>query len=165
MPRNIDPAVNQIENAYLYDLDDLQELAASNASLRRSETQRAEDIVLEEEQRFDGWLVALQAVPTIRRLRSRAETVRSAELSRAAGRLGLSDQQREGFEAITKSIVKKSLHAPISRLRAETDREEGLAMLEAARVLFALDDTEAPGSEADGKSLEDEDPEAPKVPE
>jgi glutamyl-tRNA reductase len=100
---------------------------------------RAEDIVREEQERFDGWLVALQAVPTIRHLRARAESIREAELQRALSRTRLSDGDRERVEAMTRSIVNKILHAPIARLRDETDREEGLAMLEAARSLFGLD--------------------------
>ncbi|MCZ6462979.1 MAG: glutamyl-tRNA reductase, partial [Proteobacteria bacterium] len=149
VPRNIDPAVNELDNAFLYDIDDLQDVAAANVEERRRETLRAEDIVREEEQRFDGWLVALQAVPTIQHLRSRAEAIRSAELERALRRLELDETQREGLEKLTHSIVNKLLHAPLSRLRADTDREEGLAMLEAARALFALDDPDAPGADAD----------------
>ena len=70
VPRNIDPAVNELEGVYLYDLDDLGELAAANDEERRREKVRAEAIVLEEQQHFDGWLVALAAVPTIRDLAS-----------------------------------------------------------------------------------------------
>lgn len=149
VPRNVHPDVNELDNAYLYDIDDLQEVSASNVEERRRETASAERIVLEEQQRFDGWLVALQAVPTIRHLRARAEAVRSAELERFAGRLPRDGEASEVVEALTRAIVNKILHAPLARLRAETDREEGLAILEAARALFALDDASAPGAEAD----------------
>lgn len=146
VPRNVDPNVNELDNAFLYDMDDLQDVAAANAESRQRETVQAEDIVAEERQRFDGWLVALQAVPTIRDLRERAETIRTRELERAASRMSLADDQREQLEALTRSIVNKLLHAPLARLRAETDREEGLAMLEAARELFALGErATAPG--------------------
>jgi len=140
VPRNIDPAVNDLDGVYLYDLDDLAEAAASNAEERRRETIRAEAIVLEEQQRFDGWLAALGAVPTIRDLKRRAEQIRSAEIEKAAGRLGLDEAQREGVEALTHAIVNKLLHAPVSRLRGQSDREEGFARLEVARALFGLDD-------------------------
>ncbi len=76
VPRNIDPEVDRLDNAYLYDVDDLQQVSKRNAEERRREAQRAESIVAEEEQRFDGWLVALEAVPTIRHLRDSAEQVR-----------------------------------------------------------------------------------------
>jgi glutamyl-tRNA reductase len=143
VPRNVDPDVNRVDGVYVYDLDDLSEAAAANAEERRRETVRAEAIVLEEQQRFDGWLVALQAVPTIRDLKSRAETIRAAELEKHLGRLGLDDTQRDGVEALTRAIVNKLLHAPVSRLRGQTEREDGFGYLEAARVLFDLDDRSA----------------------
>jgi glutamyl-tRNA reductase len=149
VPRNVDPAVDSLDTAYLYDVDDLQEVAAANTEERQREARRGERIVLEEEQRFDGWLVALQAVPAIRHLRARAEAIVGQEIARHAGGLGLDDAQLEGVEALSRSIVNKILHAPLSRLRAETGREEGLAMLEAARELFALDDENAPGGHID----------------
>ena len=83
VPRNIDPAVNQLDDVYLYDVDDLGGVAEANAEERRRETVRAEAIVQEEVERFDGWLSALQAVPTIRRLRARAESIRQGELDKA----------------------------------------------------------------------------------
>jgi glutamyl-tRNA reductase len=149
VPRNIDPAVNGLDNAYLYDIDDLQGVAEANGEERRRESLNGERIVLEEQERFAGWLVALQAVPTIRHLRARAASVRQREMDRALPRLGLSDQQREGVEAMTRAIVNKILHPPLARLGAQTDREEGLAVLEEARALFALDDPTAPGAEVD----------------
>ena len=139
VPRNVDPAVDQLDGAYLYDLDDLQQVAAENRSERALETERGETIVLAEQERFEGWLVALQAVPTIRDLRARADSIRNAELERTLRKLELGDQEREAVEHLTRSIVNKILHPPLSRLRDETDRDEGLAMLEAARALFALD--------------------------
>lgn len=151
LPRNVDPDVDRLDGVYLYDLDDLAGVARANAEDRRRETVRAEALVQAEVERFDGWLSALQAVPTIRHLRARAEAIRRGELTRGASRLGLDDEQRQGLEALTRAMVNKLLHAPITRLRRETEREEGLAYLEAARVLFALDDPDAPGAQADGE--------------
>jgi glutamyl-tRNA reductase len=149
VPRNVDPDVNRLDGVYLYDLDDLGGVAEANAEERRRETVRAESIVQEEVERFGGWLAALEAVPTIRRLRGRAEAVRRAELAKWAGRRDPSDADLQGVEALTRAIVNKILHAPVSRLREQGEREEGLASLQAARVLFALDDPRAPGAEAD----------------
>jgi glutamyl-tRNA reductase len=149
VPRNVDPDVNRLDDVYLYDLDDLAGVAEANAEERRRETIRAEGIVQEEAERFAGWLAALAAVPTIRRLRDRAEAVRQAELAKWAARSGLDEEGRRQVEALTRAIVNKLLHAPLSRLREQAEREEGLAYLEAARVLFALDDPRAPGAEAD----------------
>ena len=89
----------------------------------RVHPERAERIIYEERVHFDGWLVALQAVPTIRDLRRRAESIRQSELDRFGGRLRLDPGQEETVAQLTWSIVNKLMHAPIARLRAETDRE------------------------------------------
>ena len=95
----------------------------------------------EERQRFDGWLTALRAVPTIKHLRERIEVIRVAELERALRRAPLSDADPEALDQLTRALVNKILHEPISRLRREAEREEGMAYLEAARVLFGLDES------------------------
>jgi len=154
VPRNVDPDVNRIDGVYLYDIDDLAGVAAANAEERRRETAAGEAIVAEEEQRFAAWLSTLQAVPTIRHLRARVEAIRNRELERGLARLGLDEAQRAGVDAITRSLVNKILHAPLTRLREEAEREEGLAYLEAARKLFALDDPEAGGGEGGGEGPE-----------
>jgi glutamyl-tRNA reductase len=139
VPRNVDPAVNDLDNVYLYDLDDMAGMADANAEERRREIIRAEELVREEQQRFEGWLAALAAVPTIRLLRERAEAVRVGEMERRLGSLDLDESQQAGVDALTRSIVNKLLHVPLSRLRKEADPEEALVYLEAARALFALD--------------------------
>jgi glutamyl-tRNA reductase len=151
VPRNVDPLVHELDSAYLYDLDDLQEVAAANVKERQRESERAERIIYEEREHFDGWLVALQAVPTIRDLKRRAEEIRQAELERFGGRLRLDPGQEDTVAQLTRSIVNKLMHAPISRLRDETDREVGLVRLEEARTLFGLDDD-------DSRAEADEDP-------
>ncbi len=140
VPRNADPSIDAIDNLYRYDLDDLGSMVSENAEQRAREAERAAAIVVEEQQRFDGWFAALRAVPTIRHLRDRAESIRSCELERALARLDLGDTEQAAVDALTKSIVNKILHAPISRLKREAEREEGMAYLEVARVLFELDD-------------------------
>ena len=157
VPRNVDPAANELEGVYLYDVDDLGELAEANAEERRREKVRAEAIVLEEQQRFDGWLSALSAVPTIRDLRERAEHIRSSELARVMGRYDLPDDARDGVEQLTRQIVNKLLHAPISRLRDQEDRAQGLAVLETARALFALDGRAAGDGPADASADPEDD--------
>ena len=155
VPRNVDPAVHKLDNAYLYDLDDLQEVAAANVKERRRESERAERIVYEEREQFEGWMVALQAVPTIRNLRDRAESIRSGEIDRFAGRLRLEGGQNEVLEQLTRSIVNKLMHSPIARLRDETDREAGLIRLEEARRLFGLDAASDSDRDASRARLDD----------
>ena len=151
VPRNVDARVDELDGVYLYDVDDLGRVAEANAEERRREKVRAEAIVLEECQRFDGWLAALAAVPTIRDLRDRAERIRAREVERVAARLEASGVQREVLEALTRGLVNKLLHAPVARLRAQEDREQGLATLEAARALFALDERGRRGRAARGR--------------
>jgi glutamyl-tRNA reductase len=140
VPRNADPELDSLDDVYLYDIDDLSSLARENAEQRQRESAQAETIVEEERQRFDGWLMALRAVPTIKHLRERAESIRSAELERALRRAPLAQADPEALDQLTRSIVNKILHQPVSRLRREAEGEEALAYLEAARALFGLDD-------------------------
>jgi glutamyl-tRNA reductase len=140
VPRNADPEIDQLDNVYLYDIDDLAAVSSENAEQRRHETVRAEAVVNEEQQRFDGWFAALRAVPTIKHLRAHAERIRQAELEKSLARLDLGDVERDRVDALTRSIVNKILHAPITRLRQEAEREEGMAYLETARLLFGLDE-------------------------
>ncbi len=151
VPRNIDPAVDDLDSAYLYDIDDIQGIAFSNEKERRREASWAETIILEEQERLAGWMVSLRAVPTIRHLRARAEAVRQAELGSSLSKMDLSDAQAKRVEALTRSIVNKILHRPLARLGAQTEEDQGLAVVEEARALFGLDDSDAPGAEVDSE--------------
>jgi glutamyl-tRNA reductase len=142
VPRNADPAIDRLEEVFRYDIDDLASIANENAEDRRRERSAAETIVVEEQQRFEGWLAALRAVPTIKHLRARIDAIRQEELDRALSRLELDERTRDGVEALTRALVNKILHAPLTRLRLEAEREEGMAYLEVARMLFGLDESE-----------------------
>jgi glutamyl-tRNA reductase len=142
VPRNADPAIDALDNVYRYDLDDLGKIAMKNSELRQHEAERANAIVVEEQQRFDGWMASRRVVPTIRDLRARTEATRTRELERTLARIELDDGQRAAVDALTKSIVNKILHAPVSRLKSEAENEGGMAYLEVARVLFDLDQEE-----------------------
>ena len=142
VPRNAAPELQRLDDVFLYDIDDLSLLAQENARHRERESARAEAIVEEERQRFDGWLTALRAVPTIKHLRERVEAIRVSELERALRREALAGVDPDALDQLTRAIVNKILHEPVSRLRSETEREEGMAYLEAARALFGLDDDE-----------------------
>jgi len=155
VPRNVAPRVETLDNAYVYDMDDLQSVADANSNERRRESDFGEGIVSEEQLQFENWLNALEAVPTIRHLRARAEAIRERELDRMAGRLALDSDQREGVAAITRAIVNKLLHAPVAHLRNEVDGEVRTESLDLARTMFALDDDAAPGAEADAALREE----------
>jgi glutamyl-tRNA reductase len=158
VPRNADPAIDRLDDVYRYDVDALTAVASENAEERRREQARAEAIVGEEQQRFEGWFAALRAVPTIRDLRGRIEAIRARELERALPRLPLDAAAREGVDAFSRALVNKILHEPLSRLRREAEREEGMAYLELARLLFGLDDAEPADAAAPAGPPDPEEP-------
>jgi glutamyl-tRNA reductase len=148
VPRDVDPGVAQLDDCYLYDIDDLQAVVRESLSGRRREAERAEAIVEHEAERFRDWQASLRVVPAIASLRERAESIRSGELAKAEGRLeGLSESERRTVESITTQIVNKLLHVPIVRLK-QAAAAEGSGYVEVAKDLFGLPDddvTKKPG--------------------
>jgi glutamyl-tRNA reductase len=142
VPRDIDPAARDRAGVHLHDIDDLQAVARENMHVRKKEIAAAEAIVDDEVEKYADWLRSLEVVPTVAALRSRAESVRLAELERTLGKTDMSDADRERIEAMTSAIVKKLLHAPIARLK---EPGEGERYVEATRALFGLDDHESAG--------------------
>ena len=140
VPRNIDPKVNEIDNVFLYDIDDLQLVVKSNLQERQQEAFKAETIISDEIGGVLRWFKSLDAVPTIVALKNKAEDVRKAELERALSRMGeLSDKQRETMEGLTVSIVNKLLHAPMVVLKEEAHSSNGSLFIDTIRRLFHLD--------------------------
>ena len=136
LPRNVEPSVNGLENTYVYDLDDLERVAAENRELRKAELKSAEAILREELEAFLAAARQQTAAPVIKQLRARAESIAEAEILRTLNGLGLSERQDKGVRAIAKAIVNKLLHEPTMRLRADAGGPLG----EAAALLFALDE-------------------------
>jgi glutamyl-tRNA reductase len=149
VPRDVDPAVNEIEGCYLYDVDDLERVVEESVAGRREEAVRAEAIVSEEAQRFRDWQLSLDVVPAIASLRALAESIREDELARAEGRLGsLSPSQRRAVESLTSQIVNKLLHPPTVRMKEAAAAADGVLYADAIRHLFALDESPRPRDEA-----------------
>jgi glutamyl-tRNA reductase len=136
VPRDVDPAVNELDDCYLYDIDDLEAVVAASLSGRRREAERAEAIVAAEAERFRAWQASLEVVPTIASLRARAEAIRAAELSKAK----LSDAERETVESITSQIVNKLLHLPTVRMKEAAAAADAVLYADAVRHLFGLED-------------------------
>ncbi|MBI2461320.1 MAG: glutamyl-tRNA reductase [Candidatus Rokubacteria bacterium] len=137
VPRNVEPSVNELDGAYLYDIDDLQAVVESNRKEREREAERAEALVLEELEKFAGRLADRAAVPTIRSLRERVEEIRQEEVTRTLVKLkDASPETRAAVEALSASLVNKILHTPIQRLKLE--RGEGGRFRELVRDLFDL---------------------------
>lgn len=143
VPRDLDPSIHELEGCYLYDIDDLESVVASSLAGRRREAVRAEAIVAEEAERFRSWQASREVVPAIASLRAWAEEIRSAELERARGRLGLSDSQHAAVDSVTAQIVNKLLHLPTVRLKEAAAGADGGSYAEAMRHLFDLGDDKA----------------------
>ena len=143
VPRDLDPAIADLEGALLYDLDALGPEAGDAVASRDSEMQAAEEIVAAEAAALAEWLRALDVVPVVAALRRRADAIRGRELARVDARLaGLSADERRHVEALTAQIVNKLLHEPTVRVKEASGPDaEGYA--EALRSLFALDEEPA----------------------
>jgi glutamyl-tRNA reductase len=141
VPRDLDPAINEIDGCYLYDIDDLERVVEESVAGRREEAVRAEAIVAEEAERFRAWQLALDVVPAITSLRALAESIRAAEFARAERRLGsLSPSQRDAVESLTTQIVNKLLHLPTVRMKEAAAAADGVMYAEAVKHLFDLGD-------------------------
>jgi glutamyl-tRNA reductase len=144
VPRDVDPAVNDIEGCYLYDIDDLERVVEESVAGRREEAVRAEAIVTEEAERFREWQRSLDVVPAIASLRALAESIREAELARAESRLGsLSPTERRMVESLTAQIVNKLLHLPTVRMKEAAAGADGGVYADAIRHLFALEEDDS----------------------
>ena len=155
VPRNIDPSVRHIDDAFLFDIDDLKFRVEQNRGDRLQEAEKAERMVLEEVGTVRQWLQTLEVTPTIVALRGRAEDIKRSELDKALGRLAhLSPQERALVEGMASSIVNKLLHNTMVTLKTEVASAEGAAFVEAARRFFNLGDAgpilQAEQDEAEG---------------
>jgi glutamyl-tRNA reductase len=136
VPRDVDPAVNRVEGAFVYSVDDLQQVAASNLTARAEEAAAAERIVADEVDRFSARLQTLDAVPGILALQQHTEQLRLAELDRARTKLAsLTPEQVAAVEALTKSMMNKFLHAPMTGMRKSAN-EGDIVTLAALQKLF-----------------------------
>jgi glutamyl-tRNA reductase len=137
VPRNVDPAVHELDGCYLYDVDDLEAVVAETLSERRVAAARAEQLVAEEAERFREWHASLDVVPAIASLRARAEEIRVAELAKL-GRL--SEHERRTLESVTAQILNKLLHLPTVRMKQAAAAAEGASYAAAVRHLFGLEE-------------------------
>ncbi len=145
VPRNIDPAVNELEHAFLYDIDDLQRLTDLNLRARREVAQQAEGIVAEEVERLQAKLRERDLTPMIVNLQEQLEAIRVDVLGRYRNRLGpLTPEQEEALEALTRGIVNKIAHGPISEIRREAaaqakgEERRDAELVSAVRRMFRL---------------------------
>jgi glutamyl-tRNA reductase len=139
VPRDIDPKINDLENIYLYNTDDLQGVVESNLRQRAMEAEKAEAIVNQEIAQFFTWLSSLNVTPTIVALRSRFEEIRRAELARTlSGWKDLPPQDAKRLEALTSAITAKILHTPVTVLKQNQQGNRNDLYMDALRQLFDL---------------------------
>jgi len=142
LPRDVDAAVGDLDNVYLYDLDDLRAAAAANLERREEDVPAARAVIMDEAQKYWDWVAGLAAVPVVREFREEMDKLRAAELAAAFRRLGpLLPEQAEAIEHFSRSLMNKFLHEPSVRLKAAAANGRGLAVVDAARYLFALEST------------------------
>ncbi|MBP1725593.1 MAG: glutamyl-tRNA reductase, partial [Deltaproteobacteria bacterium] len=155
VPRDIEPAVNRIENVYLYNIDDLQGIVDLNRADRLREAGRAEHIITAEALKFESWLRTLEVVPTIVSLREKAEQIRQGELKKTFGPLDpLPDDLARSLQVVTQSIVSKVLHDPILFLKRTSSKARKDLYLDTARKMFNLDADQSEAQTEEDVSLD-----------
>ncbi len=138
VPRNIDPAINDMANVYLYDVDDLQGVVDENIQGRRLEAEKAEKIVSDEVDTFMRWQSSLDAVPTIVALRERAEAIKQEELEKVLRRdLSLGETERKAIMQLAAAITNKLIHPPTAALKDDTEDKDVLIAL--VKRLYGLE--------------------------
>jgi glutamyl-tRNA reductase len=142
--RNFDPQINDLDNVYLYNIDDLKSVAEDNLHERASEAEKAEEIVREEVRSFVRWMDSLEQVPTITALRQRFEEIRQREMEKSlgAGLKDLSTRQRAAVDDLTTAMINKLLHGPLSQLKKQStdDDDDPTLYVAALKRLFDLED-------------------------
>ena len=141
VPRDIEPDVNDLENVYLYDIDDLHVVVSANIKEREKEAENAMNFISQEVTKFNNWVGALDAVPTIVEIRKKAENIRKQEIEKTLKKIShLSENDKQILRQMSSSMVNKILHKPTIKLKQKTQSEDGHVYLKAIRHLFHLDD-------------------------
>jgi glutamyl-tRNA reductase len=151
VPRDVDAALNDLDGIFVYDVDDLQQVVQSHMGDRRREATRAEELVNEEVTKFEQRLHQADVVPTIVSLQEHLETIRQAEIDRLRSRLGsLSNEQELAVDALTRGIINKIMHTPITTLKsAARQGEQVTTVVDIVRKIFNLHGAEGPETPKD----------------
>ncbi|MEA1867234.1 MAG: glutamyl-tRNA reductase [Thermodesulfobacteriota bacterium] len=143
VPRDIDPKVNDIDNVYLYDIDDLKGVIEFNKAEREKEASKADRMVEAEVIKFMAWMESLNVVPVIQHIQEKGEAVRQKEILRSHKVIeSLNDEQQKALDVLTKSIVQKILHDPIVYIKKVAQEKNSGMILDAACSLFGIDGLE-----------------------
>ena len=140
VPRNVEPAVNELDNVFVYDIDDLQKVVENNVQARQHEAEEAEEIIAEEVERMLSRLKTRDVVPTIVGLQEQLESLRAAELTRMRAKFGaLTKEQEDALEAFSRGLINKVAHGPISELRRSASAPDGAHFINVIRKVFRLE--------------------------
>ncbi len=140
-PRDVEPSVGDIENAYLYNIDDLQKVANENIKDREKEARKAEAIVKDEVAKFVHWYQSLEITPTIVALRKKFDEIRNKELEKTFSlHPHFSEKERQSLEALTSAIINKILHDPLTRVKQKDEEAMSDFYIDTLRTLFQLPD-------------------------
>jgi glutamyl-tRNA reductase len=140
VPRDVEPEVGELDDVFLYDIDDLRAVIDRNLAVRQSEVERVEAIIEEELARFQGWLYGRTVAPTVGDLQRKVEAIAQAELTRLGGKLSrLSDRDRDVVGTLVHRVIHKVLRDPILHLREAAASGNGHDSIEVIRAAFALD--------------------------
>ena len=143
VPRDLDPKLNDLDNVYLYDIDDLTSVVEINKSVREKEAVKAGRIVDEEVLKFQHWHKGMAVTPTIAALRKKIDTICQGELERTLPRLqGLDEKDRQVIERMTAAITSKILHGPLAFLKQNSCRNDNSVKIDMLRAIFGLEDNE-----------------------
>lgn len=143
VPRDLDPKLNDLENVYLYGIDDLNNIVDINKAERDKEAVRAERIVTEETLKFMLWLGSMEVTPTIVAIREKADAIRKAELEKTLSSINsLSDKEIKAIEKMTSAMMNKILHHPIVYLKKNDSHKDKKVKLAMIRKTFNLDNSE-----------------------
>ena len=143
VPRDLDPELNDIENVFLFDIDDLSQVVEMNRSEREKEAVKAERIVEEETLKFTKWQDGLTITPTISELRKKADTICSSEVSKTLAKMDLSESDRQKVEKLAHAITAKMLHDPLRFLKSESCRKGEDSKIDMVRTVFGLENDDA----------------------
>lgn len=139
VPRDIAPQVGELNNVFVYDIDDLQTLVGASVEERRKEIEKVKAIIMEETQKFSAWMKTLEAVPVIKQLRQRLDELKESEWERYGGKLAhLPEKDQETVRTMMQSLINKVSHTPLLKMKDYAADSDGCDKLNIARELFGI---------------------------
>jgi glutamyl-tRNA reductase len=164
VPRDIDPAIGELQHVYLYDIDDLEGIVESNMDIRRLESLKIETMIEAEILEFQEWVSTLEVQPMIHALREKSALIHESTMQSLFNKLPELDQRQQAtIRRLTKSIVNQMMHDPIHRIKEIAGEVDGADAIKMFAQIFALEDQLEDLEEASAESPIQKSPEAEPV--